>query len=457
MMLGWKGYLRRLGYSVHLPMADRIKDWRGWYMAENSFYNYTEKTDDRTFRVKRLSCRPARMVCQEWASLLFSETTMISVDDEAANSWLESWLKSVRFVFDGQELIEQAFAVGTGAWVLRAHGVAEGQRYTPDAYVGVARFDARHIIPLTYDASGCDEAAFLSRTFVRGQLMTQLEIHTVEGGYHVARTVLFDSRGRQVDDDAIGVELVSELPMFSIFRTGLANPYWEWSPFGMSVFDDAIGAVQLVDTAFDNMWRDIYLGQKMLFISEDMLSRDKNGDMIVPRQKDQQLFRKTETDPGKSGIDEYNPDLRVADNRLAFQTAVEILGTRAGFGPEYFTTGGESGIKTATEVIADQSGLFRTLRKHENALSPAITRIIRGAIALHNSVTGQSLNVPDVVQVMFDDSVIEDSTAQKKLDLEEIAAGVQRPWEYRTRWKGEDEKTAKAMAPGFDEPFGDEF
>ena len=47
----------------------------------------------------------------------------------------------------------------------------------------------------------------------------------------------------------------------------------------------------------------------------------------------------------------------------------------------------------------------------------------------------------------FDDSIITDTTVEKRQDMDEAAAGLMEPWEYRAKWYGEDEQTAKGLAP----------
>ena len=47
------------------------------------------------------------------------------------------------------------------------------------------------------------------------------------------------------------------------------------------------------------------------------------------------------------------------------------------------------------------------------------------------------------VRVTFDDSIIADTAAEKKQDMDEVAVGLMQPWEYRAKWYGEDEETAR--------------
>ena len=47
------------------------------------------------------------------------------------------------------------------------------------------------------------------------------------------------------------------------------------------------------------------------------------------------------------------------------------------------------------------------------------------------------------VRVAFDDGIIQDTEAEKKQDMAEVAAGLILRWEYCSRWYGEDEATAR--------------
>lgn len=449
--MGYVEHLKAMGYQVEQPMSGKISEWWAWYTATHDWYSSLEQSaaDRRTYKVDRISIKPARMVCQEWASLMMNERTIVSTEDEAANSWLETYLGRSGFLSSGQRLVERAFALGTAAWALRVTGMAEGAALSPGARIVAQRFDARQIVPLSYDEDSCAECAFVSQVVAHGRRLTQLQSHLLSGdGTYRIETALFDDKGRPVEVPGIVpvFETRSAAPLFSLVRPGLENTHCDYSPSGVSVFDDAIGAVMLTDEAVDNMHRDIWLGQKMLFLDERMLQTDASGNVTVPRARDQQLFRKTEVDAGNDLIEEYNPDLRVTDNRLALRTGLQLLGSRCGMGADYFDIEGASSVKTATEVISEQSDLFRNLRKHENALEPAIRTIVAGILTLARTVTGAPLpEDPGGITVRFDDSIIEDAEAQRRRDLTDIAAGLMRPWEYRRKWYGEDEATARAM------------
>lgn len=95
-------------------------------------------------------------------------------------------------------------------------------------------------------------------------------------------------------------------------------------------------------------------------------------------------------------------------------------------------------VRTATEVISENSDLYRNLKKHELSLEAALLGMIDSIADL--------LHLGDVkASISFDDSIISDTDSDKMTFLQEIRDGVRQKWEYRVKFFGEDEETAKAM------------
>ncbi len=90
---------------------------------------------------------------------------------------------------------------------------------------------------------------------------------------------------------------------------------------------------------------------------------------------------------------------------------------------------------------------MRNIRKHENALLEPITEVSRALLA---RARGMGEKVPDggSVRALFDDSIIQDTEAEKTRGMKEIAIGLQMPWECHVRWYGEDEAAARSNSAG---------
>ena len=464
-----RGWLESLGYrDTACPMAAKIEEWRIWYEASGDYWDGTD-TDSQgnTFKVHRLSVHPAEMVCEDWASILFNEDpdceSIATVGDgeeglAGADEALTKWLASTDFAHRGRELVEDAMWSGTAAWELRLEGVPEDGMPDEGVRIAYARHDARHIVPLTYDGDDCTDCAFTAGVTVGGRRYTQVTVHRAasEGGREIL-TAFFDGSGRKVALDGYSERVHvpgAAVPTFAIVRPGIKNTYWPFSPFGVSVFDRAMGTVALADDAVDNMHRDIYLGQKMLGLPEHMLRREEDGTYTVPRAKDQQLFltlvdNQSVYDRGGLGVVEYNPDLRMSDNRLALKTSLEVLGMRCGLGKDYYSLdeSGNAVAKTAKEVASSEKTLLRNAEKHKHSLEAGVRRVCESALELMRLLQG--LDIPDCtgkVRVHLADAIVEDDATERDRDLKDVASGVMAGWEYRAKWYGESEDDARARA-----------
>ena len=132
---------------------------------------------------------------------------------------------------------------------------------------------------------------------------------------------------------------------------------------------------------------------------------------------------------------------------VAFRIALQMLGDLCGFGLGCFDFDESRGyVRTATEVSSDNSALMRNIRRHENALEGAITGIARAVMGVSRSF-GESIPNEGCMRVQYDDSIIQDTAAEKAQDMAEVGVTMH-PWEYRQKWYGEDEKTAKSRARG---------
>ena len=224
------------------------------------------------------------------------------------------------------------------------------------------------------------------------------------------------------------------------------------SPYGQSVFADALDAIKAVDLAYDSMFQEVELTAAKVFVDESMVDvRSQDGKVIPSPKVDGRLFRRLAgKDVTKDLIDIYSPNIRIEPLRSAFDVALAELGELCGFGQQYFALDKSGGMKTATEVTADNSALMRNVRKHENVLRGAIQRVVTSLLNCARIHCGAAIEEDfGAVMVQFDDSVITDTQTEKNMALAEIAAlGVPAlKQRYLMEWHGFSEQEAAEAVP----------
>lgn len=410
-------------------------------------------------------------VCKEWGSLLLNEEVKVVCENQGATDWINGFFSETNFMNAAQATVVRAFGLGTGAWALWID--------LSKKKVRIRHYDARMVIPLTWDEDGITECAFVTRAFYRGKAVDQLQMHLKggagfsaelspaspsaassspafaddlltmesEGTYRIV-TVCFDKEGNELAP--VGVLPVYDtgcaFPTFGIVKPAVTNTRVDMSPYGQSVFADAVDAVQAVDLTFDALINEVDVSKMRVFLSDVLFDREQDGNksITIPFGKqDCTVFRKVMST--EDTIREFAPALRTNAQIEAFRVALQMLGDLTGFGINYFDMDDSRGyVKTATEVSSDNSALMRNIRRHENSLEGALVGIAQVVMAISRSF-GESIPNEGLVRVQYDDSIIQDTAAEKAQDMAEVGVTLN-PWEYRMRWLGEDESTARARA-----------
>lgn len=439
-----KDYLRRRGWRLALEdMEPHILTWDTWMRARGDFYDYRD-TDGfgRVYEVHRRSIMPAMRVCREWGSLLLNENTLVACERQEATDWLSRFLASCGFWGRAQETVSRAFGLGTGAVALWLD--------TRSGRVRLRHYDARMVVPLSWDAEVVAECAFATRSFAKGEALDQLQMHIVgEDGLYRIEVACFDMEGNMVEVPGVApvTRTGSPYPTFGIIRPAVPNTRVDMSPYGQSVFADAIDAIQSVDLAFDALINEVDAGKMRVFLSDVMFDRERDAkgrNVPVPFGKgDCTVFRKVMST--EDTISEFAPAPRTDAQSKALRLALQVLGDLCGLGINYFDFGNVSYVKTATEVSADNSALMRNIKKHGNALAGAVADVAHATIACARAL-GEEIPPEGEVTVQLDDSSVQDTDAEKKQDMAEVATGLMQRWEYRRKWYGEDEATARRRA-----------
>ena len=145
-------------------------------------------------------------------------------------------------------------------------------------------------------------------------------------------------------------------------------------------------------------------------------------------------------------VDAISPQLRTNELNIGLQDQLNLLSSKCGFGETYYRFDGSS-VATATQVISENSAMFRTIKKHEIILEQALKELCRIILRLGNTAMGAGLNEDVEISIDFDDSIIEDKQTDFTRDLQLLNANIMNDWEFRAKWMNEDEATAKAALP----------
>ena len=467
------GKLKELGYKTcPEDFYRKIAEWKEWYDGDvAAFHHYKVWNGQKNLRCQRYGLGMAKKVCEDWANLLMNEKVKITLEGEAEQEFYDQVCDDNFFDVKANEAEELAFFGGTTAVVVRAVDAPVNADSGELNGTGRLQLDYVHmpnIYPLSWENGHVKECAFAT-TKVDGEdkyLYVQIHRLNEQGTYDIENYLYRDNEGSltnvpldTIDELANVAEKVTTAEhdrMFVINRPNIVNNIDPTMPLGISVFANAIDQLKGVDVAYDAYVNEFILGKKRVVVKAEAL-KNNNGEMTF--DPDDVVFYTLPEDSSAGAeatmITPLDLSLRTPQLNAGIQDMLNNLSTKCGFGENHYRYN-QGSVSTATQIISENSTLFRTIKKHEIVLEAVLTELARIILRLGNLYCGQHLN-PDVeISIDFDDSIIEDKATEFQRDTAMVSMGVMNLYEFRAKWMNEDEETAKAALPQMEDLVHDE-
>ena len=431
-------WLEKEGYRlIDKDYRQYIQTARQWFEGYCSdFHDYKIRVQKVQKKLKRYSMGAAKMVCEDFATLLLNEKVQINAEGFSA---LPDLLRDNRFFERGNRLVEWAFALGTGAMVEFTD--AEG-----NPTIDYIRGDL--IYPLNWDGDNITECAFGSRRVLGAKKDAgegyYVQVHERREGQYYIRNVWLDKDGEEMPTPE-GVEPESgpfDVPLFQIIRPNTVNSIDPDSPMGMSIYGAAIDQLKAVDLVYDSYVNEFQLGKKRVMVPQSFTQQALQDDGTYQPFFDPNDLIYTVYQVGDNAADKLTPvdmTLRATEHEQGLQRMLDLLSKRCGLGTGRYRFDGtrQGTAKTATEVISEDSDLYQSIKRHEKPLERAIIGMVR-ALSL---LSGGS---PDLnVSVEFDDSIFEDTGTTIERNIKLVAAGLKSKKGAIMEIAGCDEKEAE--------------
>lgn len=430
--------------------ASYVEQWWQWYKGKvDKFHPYLIYMGKRFVPMIRFSLGMAKKAAEDWANLLINEKTDITLGDEHSQQVLNGIFEGCNFWRKANDGIEKTFALGGGAFVVSVNDLManeNGDVITDNgAKVKVSFINGKKIRPITFEDGDITECAFVTV----GNKKTTIAVHLRDtDGIYKIHNIVCDGDDENMltvrQDDYYVFDTKSTLPWFYVIRPNIANNIDINSPLGISIFANSIDLLKEIDIVFDSYQNEFVLGRKRIFINARSATINRNGEEVEVFDSNDVAFYvlpEAESDDGVF-IKNDTQTLRVAEHEQALQNLLNLYSYACGFGTNHYKFNGGS-IATATQVVSENSDLFRNLKKHEIIIEEAMRTIVKAVIYAVNTFTSESMNDGGEIQIKFDDSIIEDKQGEMANDRLDVAMGVMSKAEFRAKWYNEDLETAQ--------------
>ena len=409
-----------------------------------------------TMNAGKMSCsQMARYVWNERCSITASMEGREDSQEDPLNDFLQHVLTENRFGTAFGDLLEKSFALGGGA--LREWVEIPKDENGNDAGEGKIRLGytmASQFVPTAWDNSRIKSGIFISREAKDGYYYTIVEWHHWDGQTYRVTNDLYRMPIKEAEEpqNILGwwyplneiYPLLSpdttiydaHTTFFQYIRPFGANYADDNSPLGMSIYAPAMNTLHGLDVMFDSLQREFVLGKKRIIAPARAMRMSASVNGGRPQRyfdADDEVWEALATDnPEDLKIYDNSVDLRVEPHITGINGDLSILCAQVGFDPGTLSFDATRGLKTATEVISENSKTFGTVRAHENIVGDALKDMVRSIfeLAVHYGLTWQGQTVESLisggynVSVKFDDSIIQDKDAEINQGTMLVGAGL---------------------------------
>ena len=415
-----------------------------------------------TMNAGKMACtQMARYVWNEQCSINASMKDYKGAGTDPLNEFLQAVLKDNSFGSAFGDLLEKSFALGGGAireWVEvpkdeNGNDIGEGR-------IRIGYTMASQFVPTAWNNSKVTAGIFINREARDGFYYTVVEWHRLDGNtYRVTNDVYrmpikgaepqnilgwwypLDKAYPLLSPDTTIEDVKSAF--FQYVRPFGANYADDNSPLGMSIFAPALGTLHGLDIMFDSLQREFVLGRKRIIVPVRLMKNVAiNG---APPQRyfdaDDEAYEAMSTDnPEDLKIIDNSVDLRVQQHIDGINGDLSILCGQIGFDAGALSFDASKGLRTATEVISENSKTFGTVKAHENNVADALEQMVHAIfeLAAHYGLTYKGKSVEELtkggysVSVKFDDSIIQDRDAEINQGIALVGANVMSKKKFMT-------------------------
>lgn len=428
-------YIKSLGYEnvIDINHENLVKEWLMWYKGKTPSHEYYIYNGQVKNKMILKSLNIPSQSCGDISDFFFNEKLEITIDNKDIEDKIKTILMQNNFLYNCNNLMQLVEALGTGAIV----------PYLDKDKLRINYIAAPNIVILSCKESIPTEMLFYSEEKTKEGTEIYINTHLLDKNDNYVilnKKYLIDNDNNvkeiEIEEKLKEINTGSPIPKFGILKTPIVNNQDINSPYGISIYANALDNIISIDRVFDSLDNEISLGRKRVYVSPEAASFnvDGNGNTTPIFDSTDVTFYQLPGQEGKELLKESSFDLRIDELSSALQYQLNMWSSKIGLGHNYYKfKQGETYVNT-DNVMSSNSDVYRKIKKQENIITNCIVNVIYAIAELIG------LSNEFQISIDYDDSIIEDKEKLRTQAMTEYNAGlISKAQYYRDVFKlGED-------------------
>lgn len=440
---------------------ERIRIDRRYFSGEFPKVKY-RNSDGRIQEREYVSLNMLQVSAKRMASIVFNEQCKINVNDETTAEFVRTTLANNDFMKNFESYLESMFAMG---------GLAIRPYYDDiSKQIKLSWAQAPTIYPLQSNSNNISNFAIASKSRRtegdKTAYYTLLEFHEWNEKEYVVTNELY----RSEEINTVGVKVPLKMlytnmsDSATFFQQEFSRPQVVYlkpagfnnkditSPLGLGLGSNARSTLKQINDANDQFYWEIKMGQRRVAISSSLTKAmpDPTTGVVKPFfDSDQNVFLKFTDNFGDGlGVQDLTTPIRADDYIKSINNLIKKYEMQTGFSAGTFSFSEAQGIKTATEIVSENSMTYQTRNSQTAQIERAIQELVISICELAKLNGIFNGFIPDIedIAVDFDDGIFTDKSALLTYWATRIAAGLGTKVQALMALDGLTEEEAKKLA-----------
>ena len=315
--------------------------------------------------------------------------------------------------------------------------------------------EAGDFVPLSSDSNGhILGCAFRSVILREDYKYTRWELHEFrkDGIYQIKNKCYRSKKSDRLGDECPLTEVAEwedirpevlveglEKPLYAFFKNPMPNIADRTSPLGLPVWYQAISELKDLDVAWSRKSDEIADSKHITFVPQNAIKYAEQEEITLPR-----FVKGLEIG---SGIDESIKDhvaTLLTTHRIDdINATLGMISAKCGLSQSTFKLDEKQGLRTATEVDADDQETVRTVKNIRDALENSIRQLIYALDKMHDN-TGETAAANYEIKFDFGDLTY-NYEEDRAMWLSYVLQGLVPKWKYLVKFERMGEEEAKAL------------
>jgi len=421
----------------HDRIQQSLKLYRGRH-AKVVYFNSKRQRRERD----RKTINMTKKVANKLASVTFNEKCKIDISNDVAAGFMAQVFEQNDFYKTFRKYLEPMFALG-GLAVRPYVDVADGYKIKFSWALADSFFP---LASTTGEIKGCAIPFRSSKMEGKTRIFyTLLEIHEWVDNKVQITNELYRSDKENVIGKRVPLSYIREdlsetatvnvsAPLFNYLKPAEFNNINPDSPLGVGVADNAWDTLEQINETYDQFFWEVKMGRRKIAVSDKMMkvTLDNDGRPVQAFDDDTDLFIALKGEMDETLLKDLTSDIRAEQYIATINKFFAILEMETGLSSGTFKMDDNGVVKTATEVVSEDSETFRTRADQLINVEDFLKGLIISTLELAAATTGPDSkqlftgNIPTYseIDINFDDGVFTDKTTKLEHYSKMVDAGL---------------------------------